>query len=154
MNADLPTLLQIDALAERVQSKHSEIGLTVCNQTEANSWISIGYREDGSWQSRGWWSLEPAGCIRPWSKDLIGAEMHLYAQQDGADNKIRVLKNPVDSVNNFCVAEGKFSALGREFCIDQGYVTANFRPIPVEESGLKITLTHEDFAETSRGVLR
>ena len=155
VDKDMPVLLQIDALAQTARSKQQLTGLTVCNETPAKSWISIGYREDGSWQSRGWWLIEPAACVRPWTKDIAGAELHLYAQQDGPEDDTLILKNPVESVNNFCVAEGKFSALGREFCIDQGYVAANFRALPTEdEKGLKISLMQSDFTGTPSSGLR
>lgn len=168
VDTELPIFDQMDALAQLARSNHDLTGLTVCNLTEDKSWIAIGYREDGSWQSRGWWTLEGAGCIRPWSKDLQGVEMHLYAQQgdfnpsdkgDGLDSNqeqggIRVLKNPIETTNNFCVAEAKFSALGREYCIDQGYVPVDFRPLVVEDSGLKINLTEDDFVPAPSGGLR
>lgn len=176
VGADVPDLLQIDALAQTALTKQELTGLTICNATQAKSWVAIGYREDGSWQSRGWWRVEPSACIRPWTKDIIGAELHLYAQQDvpkrpedideaetdgneARENEARetetlVLKNPVESVNNFCIAEGKFSALGREFCIDQGYVAADFRPLISEEKGLKIILNKDDFTRATSGGLR
>lgn len=158
VDTELPILDQMDALAQFASSNAELTGLTVCNGTEAKSWIAIGYREDGSWQSRGWWGLSANECIRPWSKNLQGAEMHLYAQQgefkEGEETGIRVLKNPIETANNFCVGEAKFSALGREYCLDQGYVAADFRPLATEDKGLKINLTEDDFIMPQSGGLR
>lgn len=154
VDASLPVFEKMAALRRAALSNRSAVGLTVCNQTPFKSWIAIGYREDGAWQSRGWWELEAQGCIRPWSKDLKGTEMHIYAQQDQGDDVMTVLKNPVETVSGFCVSEGKFSALGREYCTDQGYASANFRPVVTDEKGLQINLTPTDFIPSSSEGLR
>ena len=144
---------QMDILAKVAAANQEAIGLTICNETEAETWLALGYREDGSWQSRGWWSLMEGNCIRPWSKDVRGTEMHLYAQQNGTDSVSQVLTSPVGVDNKFCVAESKFSALGREFCTDKGYVSEIFRPVITDEIGLKISLMPDDFViGTSAGL--
>ena len=144
---------QMDVLAKVATTNQEMVGLTICNETEAETWLALGYREDGAWQSRGWWSLLAGDCVRPWPKDVKGTEMHLYAQQNGNDDDARVLKAAAGVGREFCVAEAKFSALGREFCTDQGYVSEAFRPVITDETGLKISLTPNDFViGTSAGL--
>lgn len=154
IDSNLPVFEKMQALRRAALSTRSAFGLTICNQTQEKSWISIGYREDGAWQSRGWWELEAQDCIRPWSKDLKGTEMHIYAQQGEWGETMGVLKNSIETVSEFCVSEGKFSALGREYCTDQGYASANFRPVVSDEKGLKINLTAADFISSSFEGLR
>ena len=145
---------QMDALAESATATQETLGLTVCNDSETEAWLALGYREDGSWQSRGWWSLLAGACIRPWSKNIQGAEMHIYAQQNESDTESRVLKTPVGVETKFCVAEAKFSALGREYCTDQGYVSEVLRPVVTDQKALKKSLTSDDFVTGQSSGLR
>ena len=150
---------QMEALAAVATGLQEIIGLNVCNDTESETWLAIGYREDGSWQSRGWWSIKAGSCIRPWSKNIQGTEMHIYAQKngvgdDGEEVTSQVLKAPAGVASEFCIAEAKFSALGREFCTDQGYVSEGFRPMIADEKGVKITLTQSDFTASAATGLR
>ncbi len=154
IGSDLALFEQMDALEDAALSQQDLVGLTLCNKTQLKTWTAIGYREDGSWQSRGWWPIEPDGCVRLWSKDLTGTEMHIYAHQTTGDDKSFILENPLETVNNFCVAEARFSAIGREFCTDKGYAPANFKAIPTIEKGNKITLAETDFIPASSGGLR
>jgi len=63
--------------------------------------------------------------------------------ETGPDKRLRsVAASPAQ----FCVAEAKFSALGREYCAEAGYAVANFRPIPTDNDGIRVTLTDQDFA--------
>ena len=85
--------------------------------------------------------------------------MHIYAQkngkgEDGEEITSQVLKAPAGVTSDFCVAEAKFSALGREFCTDQGYVSESFRPMITDEKGMKISLTQSDFIAGAASGLR
>jgi len=152
--ADLSVFEKMDALEDAALSKQDLTGLTLCNKTQAKIWTAIGYREDGAWQSRGWWAIDADACIRPWSNDLIGSEMHIYAYMKLDDDDTIGLINPLEAANNFCIAEAKFSAIGREFCTDKGYVAADFRAVPTLEKGLQITLSNADFQTSTVGGLR
>jgi len=154
IDADLSVNEKIDALEDAALSQQDLTGLTLCNKTQTKIWTAIGYREDGAWQSRGWWTIDADACIRPWSKDLTGTEMHIYAYKTSGDDKTIGLRNPLESANDFCIAEAKFSAIGREFCTDKGYVAADFRAVPTLEKGLQVTLSDTDFQSPSWGGLR
>ncbi|MEP6344051.1 MAG: DUF1036 domain-containing protein [Maricaulaceae bacterium] len=155
---------KMEALAIAARETQESIGLTVCNDTKDQTWLALGYREDGSWQSRGWWSLNVGDCIRPWSKNLQGTEMHIYAQKNGQQENseeesgeelsLQTLNVPAGVTSNFCIAEAKFSALGREYCADQGYVSDSFRPVMTDEKGLKLSLTESDFMAGASVALR
>jgi len=152
----------IDALAETAKTKQAEIGLEVCNNSSNRIWTAIATREDGDWKSRGWWTIEQGACLRTLTKTLQGTEAHYYAlaenitegedgQEIGPDKRLRsVAATPAQ----FCVAEAKFSALGREYCAEAGYAVANFRPVPTDNDGIRVTLTDQDFAVPSAVGLR
>jgi len=156
-NADL-----IEALAKTAEEKKDEIGLEVCNNTSSRVWTALATRDDGAWLSRGWWNVEQGECLRTYTKSLQGTDAHYYALQEniiededgrrqGDDKRLRsVATTPAQ----FCVAESKFSALGREYCSESGYAVANFRPLPTDKEGVKVTLSDQDFAAPSPVGLR
>jgi len=162
LDAGLTNAEIIDALADAAQSKQDEIGLQICNTSSARIWTAMATRDDGSWKSRGWWTVEPEACLRPFTKSLQGTEAHFYALQEniiieddeqtfGMDKRLR---SASATPAQFCVAESRFAALGREYCAESGYAVANFRPLPTDKDGTKVTLTDQDFAEPSPVGLR
>jgi len=144
----------IDAMAKTAKAKQEEVGLEVCNNSSGKIWTAVATRDDGDWKSRGWWTIEQGACLRTLTKTLQGTEAHYYAlaeniieneegRETGPDKRLRsVATTPAQ----FCVAEAKFSALGREYCAEAGYAVANFRPVPTDNDGIRVTLTDQDFA--------
>ncbi|WP_409433284.1 DUF1036 domain-containing protein [Litorimonas sp. RW-G-Af-16] len=151
----------INALRDAAQESIKAVGIELCNDGTSKIWSAIAIREDGSWQSRGWWDVEPESCTHMFTKPLDGTEAHIYALQENidpenprevkADKRLRSISA---TPAQFCIAESRFSALGREFCAEGGYTVANFRPVPTEEDGVKITLNDADFAEIGAAGLR
>ncbi len=156
---------QLDRLETTALKKIKTIGLTLCNQSTAKIWTAIGYRRRGQWESRGWWAIEADSCLQPYTNTLEGAELYYYAQQENNDTQDhsaeesagetvnaqsdKTLRTASAQPNQFCIAESRFSALGRENCIDNGYRAANFRAVPSDKDGMTISLTDADFAPTS-----
>ncbi|WP_026942408.1 DUF1036 domain-containing protein [Hellea balneolensis] len=144
----------IDTMAKTAKARQDEIGLEVCNNSSGKIWTAVATRDDGDWKSRGWWSIARGECLRPLTKTLQGTDAHYYAlaeniittvdgREAGPDKRLRsVATTPAQ----FCVAEAKFSALGRDYCTEAGYAVANFRPLPTDTDGIRVTLTDQDFA--------
>lgn len=152
----------IKALAVSAKERQSEVGFEVCNNSNATIWTAMATRENGAWQSRGWWTVNQAECVRPFTKSLKGTEAHFYALQENVieteDGKVmgpdKRLRSVATTPAQFCIAEAKFSALGREYCAESGYAIANFRPLPTDTDGSKTTLSDQDFAVPSAVGLR
>ena len=154
LDKDISDGALIDAMSIAAQTKQDEVGLEVCNNSSGTIWTALATRDDGDWKSRGWWTIEQGACTRTLTKSLQGTEAHYYALAEniiegedgietGPDKRLRsVAATPAQ----FCVAEAKFSALGREYCAEAGYAVANFRPIPTDNDGIRVTLTDQDFA--------
>ena len=150
----IPNTELIEAMASKAKARQSDIGFEICNNTTATVWTAMAMRDNGAWQSRGWWTIEKTECLRPFTKTLEGADAHFFALQEnkietdegttfGPDKRLRsVAATPAQ----FCIAEAKFSALGREYCGESGYAVANFRPLPTDSEGAKINLSDQDFA--------
>ncbi len=151
----------IAALKEVASLTVATIGVELCNDSSATIWGAIATREEGSWQSKGWWELEPGLCQQLYTQSLQGKDAHYYALQENIDPEdpeaIRPdnrLRSVTATPAQFCIAESRFSAMGRDFCTEGGYVAANFRPIVTDQDGVKITLGDSDFAEVSAAGLR
>ena len=153
---------QIDALEEAAFSYVKDIGLTICNKSTERVWTAIGLRRVGNWESRGWWSIAPETCLQPFTESLKGADLHLYALQEDTPEDPetedprpdRKLISRAIQPAQFCIAEARFSALGRENCADQGYHAADFRILPTDKAGVMINLSDSDFAAPSAVGLR
>jgi len=146
------------ALIEAAKEAKATTGLEICNQSSKPIWSAIATRHQGGWQSRGWWDIAPKNCVKPYNATLDGTEMHVFALQEqstkGKPLPDRHLRTVSTIPSQFCIAEGKFSALGREFCTENGYNIANFRPVTTENKGTKVTLTDSDFTEVNPTGLR
>lgn len=137
------------------------VGIDMCNDSTAKIWGAVASREYGKWTSRGWWEIAVGDCTHIYTKALSGSEAHIYALQENIDPENPKAARPDKRLSTngpkaaqFCIAESRFSALGREYCAEGGYVNANFRPVSTEEDGVKITLTDDDFSEASTAGLR
>lgn len=162
----LPKAEKLTALAEAALARQDEVGLTLCNKSAQPIWTALAFRDDGRWESRGWWPVVPEDCRRTFAMSLKAMDAHFYALQEQPmpviedDNSAptqppdKKLRNVTPKPAQFCIAEAQFSAIGREYCADRGYAVANFRPLPTDTDGVVITLTESDFAATSPTGLR
>lgn len=142
------------ALIAAAAAAQDTIGLEVCNQSTAAIWTAVATIEDGKWRSRGWWRAAPGDCTRPLDIPLIGTQAHVFALQDGPDGVDKRLRTVATTPAQFCIAESKFVALGKDMCIEQGYAVASFRPVPTEDKGTRMRLSDADFSEQTLGGLR
>lgn len=152
---------KFDALVEGAQAVQDSIGLTLCNQTQGRVWTAIATQQEGEWESRGWWPIEIGKCERPFTSSLEGTNAHFFTLQEQAPDeetglapRDKLLRTVAAKPRQFCVSEGVFSALGDEYCTDRGYSPVNFRPLPTDGVGTKVTLTDADFINPSSTGLR
>ncbi len=157
--ANLTTAQQIDALEAAAFARRGTVGLTLCNRSSQKFWTAVARQRKDYWESRGWWAIEPNTCIQPVSEDLSGTNMHYFArQQVSADPNNtapdKILRSDASSASEFCITEARFSALGREACLENGYETAVFRAVPTDNVGFVVNLTDADFATPGLSGLR
>ena len=160
----LPTSLspdaQLEALENAALEKIATVGLTLCNKSSTEVWAAIGRRRKGNWESRGWWSIDAQDCAQVFTESLVSADLSYYAVQsgsigeDGAKTSDKPLRSLTATPSPFCIADSRFSVMGREDCADQGYQPANFRPLPIDKEGVKIDLSDADFGGVNTSGLR
>jgi len=149
----------ISALIPASETARTAIGLDICNDGTSRIFGAIATQQGGNWTSLGWWPVNPGACVKPYDKSLIGTQAHVFALQeakgqDGTPSPDRRLRAETVTPAQFCIAESRFSALGREKCLEQGYAIAGFRPVPTDADGQILRLTDADFVEGSGDGLR
>ena len=134
----------IETLHATALERNTRLGLHVCNQAGAEVGVAVGRQNNELWESRGWWRIEPGGCLRVLARRLSAGDVYVFAQRLDEDRA-----EPVrGGVEAFCVAPGRFLAEGRSGCAERGYTSVRFRPSPVPVEGrAELTLTDEDFED-------
>jgi uncharacterized membrane protein len=93
--------------------------LRVCNQSQNQVSIALGYRVEKGWQSEGWWIAPPAKCAIVYQGDLHSRFFYLYVADDiggGAwDGKVFM-----------CTRDESFTIFGVEDCLARGYERTGF----------------------------
>jgi uncharacterized membrane protein len=96
-------------------------GLQVCNDTDANQSVAVGYEAEGGLMSRGWWNLAPTQCAETVPGDLSHRYYYLFSAADGWDFSAEDFR--------FCTMEKAFVIPGNEECAARGFQSAMFRQI-------------------------
>ncbi len=94
--------------------------LRICNATQSQVGVGIGYRAKIGWITEGWWHIERLTC-----KTLIGGPLssrfyYLYAEDAESDGR---WNGPV----TMCVAEKEFKIAGVADCVARGFQRAGFQ---------------------------
>lgn len=132
----------MDALETAARRRGEQVGLTLCNRTRGRVWTAIARRRGEGWESRGWWPLNPGGCVRTIDEVLIQDVYFVYASLDN-DQGARLLAAGGEP---FCTSPARFAILGRETCSDRYYQTALFTPISARQrDGLVVDFQENDF---------
>jgi uncharacterized membrane protein len=132
----------IDALEAAARRRAGQVGLTLCNHTHGRLWTAVARRRGEGWESRGWWALNPDGCVRTVDEVLIQDLYYVYASLD-SDQGPRFLSAGGEP---FCTSPSRFAILGRENCGQRYYDTSLFTPISAHQrQGLVVDFTDQDF---------
>ncbi|MCF6219553.1 MAG: DUF1036 domain-containing protein [Robiginitomaculum sp.] len=145
---------QYTALQENALKVSKNIGMQLCNRTTAKLWAALAYKNEGATESRGWWPIDKGTCIQPLTKNLDGRDAHYYLRMETPAGTDKILRVNTKDAKEFCIGPSKFSALHHEFCQDQGYVAARFKPVPAGKSGATIEFTDADFNDATVSGLR
>jgi len=133
----------IDALEVAARRRAGQVGLTLCNRTHGRVWTAVGRRRGEGWESRGWWPLNPGGCVRTIDEVLTQERYYVYATLETNEGP-RFLS----SGEPFCTSPARFAILGRTHCENRYYQTALFSPIRARDrSGLVVEFEDHDFLE-------
>lgn len=132
----------IDALEVAARRRADQVGLTLCNRTRGHLWTAVARRRGEGWESRGWWELNPNGCVRTIDEVLTQDLYYVFASLD-SDQGQRLLAAGGEP---FCTSPSRFAILGRVNCDQRYYDTGLFTPISAHQrQGLVVDFTDNDF---------
>jgi len=132
----------IDALEQQARRRAQQVGLTLCNRTRGRLWTAIARRRGEGWESRGWWALNPGGCVRTIDEVLIQEVYYVHAALETNEGP-RMLAAGGEP---FCTSGGRFAILGRETCEARYYDEQLFTPVGARgRTGLVVDFEERDF---------
>ncbi|MFV1492739.1 DUF1036 domain-containing protein [Phaeobacter sp. JH18-32] len=120
----LALLIAPAALVQSAWADTGHVGLEICNDTAVPQSLSLAFRDDGRWISRGWWQLPPATCER-----VIDAPLRnrfYYFRSEAQDWQF------LDERISFCTAPDEFTIYGDHDCAIRGYDSAFFAKIDTQ----------------------
>jgi uncharacterized membrane protein len=133
----------IDALEGHARRRAGQVGLTLCNRTDGRLWTAIGRRRGEGWESRGWWPLNPGGCVRTIDEVLTQDRYYVFASLETAQGPRYLAAGEA-----FCISPSRFAILGRTDCQDRYYRTQAFAPINARgREGLVVEFEDRDFLD-------
>jgi uncharacterized membrane protein len=142
----------MDALEQAARRRAQQVGLTLCNRTRGRLWTAIARRRGEGWESRGWWALNPGGCVRTIDEVLIQEVYYVHASLETNEGP-RMLAAGGEA---FCTSGGRFAVLGRENCEARYYDEQLFTPVGARgRTGLVVDFEERDFlppGETPRAL--
>jgi uncharacterized membrane protein len=135
----------IDALETAARRRAGQVGLTLCNRTNARIWTAVGRRRGEGWESRGWWPLNAEfGCVRTIDEVLMQERYYVYASMETSEGP-RFLRGG----EPFCTSPSRFAILGRDDCEEPllSNRTRSRRSTPRGREGLVVEFEERDFLE-------
>ncbi len=134
----------IDELERAARRRSTQVGLTLCNRARTRMWTAVARRRGEGWESRGWWPLNPGGCVRAIDEELFQERYYVYASLDSNEGG-RLL---AAGGEQFCISPSRFAILGRGRCEERYYGIGLFTPIDTRNrDGLVVDLEERDFLE-------
>ena len=127
-----------------VSSSPAAADFTICNLTDSTVGVAVGYDDDGTWVTEGWWTLPPPSgdepsCVTPQS--LAGPLRSRYYYVYAVDY---TLGGEWGGNNYMCTQDVEFTIRGIEDCIARGFDRTGFAEVDTGNSPVHIVqLTDE-----------
>ncbi len=132
----------IDALENFARRRSQQVGLTLCNRARGRMWTAIARRRGEGWESRGWWPLNPGGCVRTIDEVLIQEAYFVHASLESPDGTRQLAAGG----EAFCTSGARFAIIERDACESRYYDTMLFTPISRRgRDGLVVEFEDRDF---------
>ncbi|NIZ15032.1 DUF1036 domain-containing protein [Phaeobacter sp. HF9A] len=120
--------------------------LELCNDTNAEQQVAIGYWGTDDWVSKGWWQIPPMQCPVVVAGPLTERDYYLRVETPGWDFR--------DDKLIFCVNNDDFTIVGDENCIRRRHRQAGFARIDTgtEQSAFRYRLSNNLTRSASHSV--
>ena len=101
-------------------------GLKLCNKTESNIGVALGYKNKDGWATEGWWNFKPQQC-RVMLKDLLIAQYY-YVYAIDYDKG-----GSWGGKSMMCKREKIFTIKGFDKCEERGFTKVGFFEVDTGE---------------------
>ena len=119
--------------------------LRICNKTSSRVGIAVGYKDDESWKTEGWWNIAANSCETLLAGPLVSRYYYLYAVDYDRGGEW--------SGRSFmCTQERTFTIKGIEDCLKRGFERTGFFEIDTgEQRAWTVQLTEPGRASAGAG---
>lgn len=119
--------------------QRAEAALMFCNRTKVTIEAALGYRENETWYSEGWWQIKPGLCVRTYSPPLTQRFYFYYARTLGPQPDGR---GPLawEGKYAFCIDNKAFHIKEDSNCEKRGHKTQGFHEIDIGQNVRDYTL--------------
>ena len=114
------------ALAVTVSAAPAEADFRLCNNTTSRVGIAIGYRENDSWATEGWWNLSPRSCETLMRGPLVARYYYIYAVDYDRSGEW-------SGQAFMCTRDKEFTIRGTDDCLARGYDRTGFFEVDTGE---------------------
>jgi len=111
-------------------------GLEVCNDSDSQQSVSLGYQDADGWTSQGWWNIDAGACLTLLGGDLKYRYYYVRAESNG--------RTFVDENFVFCTERSAFKIAGDKDCTARGFERSKFRRIDTGTSAKQFTYVVTD----------
>ncbi|MEL6111618.1 MAG: DUF1036 domain-containing protein [Pseudomonadota bacterium] len=122
----------ISALIDEANTNDAKLGFFYCNKSSDEVWAAIGYpgNADKTYQSEGWWQMDPGQCIKVLKGELEHDHYYVYGILGSGDaaSPDRAL---LGGDKPLCVNDVIFSTDSRSSCADQDLDVAMFKRVEI-----------------------
>lgn len=137
INTSIKTLCAfgIALFISAINSGSAKADLRLCNKTDSQVGVAIGYKDKSDWITEGWWNLESNSCETLVPGSLVSRYYYIYAvdyDQFGEWGGRAFM----------CTREKEFTIRGIEDCVARGFERTGFFEIDTgEQSSWTVQLT-------------
>jgi uncharacterized membrane protein len=98
----------------------------LCNNTSSRVGIALGYKENESWTTEGWWNLSPRSCETLMSGPLVARFYYIYAVDYDRSGEWA-------GHAFMCTRDREFTIKGTEDCLARGFEKVGFFEVDTGE---------------------
>ena len=119
----------------------------VCNDTDGEIGVSVGYRVDKDWITEGWWLIPAKGCAPVVAGKLKSRFYYVFAEEERAGGQWR---GPVF----MCTSNRQFRIKGMKDCYARGHEQMGFFEVDTgQQTSWQVRLTEAGREERKVGRL-
>ncbi|MEM9734877.1 MAG: DUF1036 domain-containing protein [Pseudomonadota bacterium] len=112
--------------------------LKVCNDTKTLVGVAVGYRQQGTWISEGWWRVPEDTCVSVIKGDLNSRYYYIHAEDSKTGGR---WQGPVF----MCTSNKEFKIDGLKNCFSRGFERAGFFEVDTDaQKNWQIRLTEKN----------